>query len=162
MSATTRVLWGIAGLLAVALIAAALYRGWPILFPEVMQTAPLDPACDLRAGPCRARFPDGGTVRLGIEPRSIPVVEPLQLSVQVEGIDASAVEVDFAGTDMEMGFNRVRLLPAPPPPRGGDVFVGQAMLPICVRSRMEWEAKVMLTTPQGLWVAPFRFETFRR
>jgi hypothetical protein len=33
------------------------------------------------------------------------------------------------------------------------------MLPVCVRDRMTWEARVLLTTPRGLIDAPFRFTT---
>jgi hypothetical protein len=35
------------------------------------------------------------------------------------------------------------------------------MLPVCVRDRMTWEARVLLQFPQRLLAAPFRFETLR-
>lgn len=153
---TTRILWAAAGGLIAALIVVALVRGWPLLFPQAERIAPLDPHCDLRAGPCLARFAGGGTVRLAIAPRALPVAEPLTLTVETVGLSPHAVEIDFAGTDMDMGFNRVPLAPARP-----GVYRGRAMLPVCVRARMEWEAKVMLHMPDGLWIAPFRFETTR-
>ena len=143
-------------LLVVAALAVALYRGWPLRFPEVAVTAPLNPACDLQSGPCRVVFSEGGAVRFGIAPRPIPIVHPLRLRVETHGIAVDAVEVDFVGTNMDMGFNRVALQPG-----GGNTFVGEGMLPVCVRARMQWEARVMLHTPEGLWVAPFRFETVR-
>ncbi|AGA90775.1 hypothetical protein Thimo_2014 [Thioflavicoccus mobilis 8321] len=151
-----RALWALAGLLIAALVAVALYRGWPLLFPQAKRMAPLDPRCDLRAGPCTARFPGGGTVRLAIAPPAIPVARPLTLRVESAGLAPRAVEVDFSGTDMDMGFNRVSLSRTP-----SGVYEGRAMLPVCVRAQMEWEAKVMLHMPDGLWVAPFRFETSR-
>jgi hypothetical protein len=36
------------------------------------------------------------------------------------------------------------------------------MLPVCVRERMTWEARVLLHLPDGTLAAPFRFETTRR
>lgn len=150
-------LWALPVLLGFALIAAALYKTWPILHPTTLVRAPLDPACDLRTGPCRAAFPQGGMVRLGIEPREIPVMRPLKLRVEVAGLEPDGVEVDFAGVDMNMGFNRVRLARTAP-----GRFEGEAMLPVCVRDRMDWEALVLLETVDGRLGAPFRFETRSR
>jgi hypothetical protein len=147
-------LWVTLGLLFAALVAVALYKAWPLLYPEVVATAPLDPACDLRAGPCTVLFPGGGEVRFAIEPRTLPPLAPLRIGVDLKGVEARSVEVDFAGTDMNMGYNRVHLTQT----QVGR-YEGQGMLPVCVRTRMGWEAKVLLHTPDGLWVAPFRFET---
>ncbi len=90
-------LWVAAGLLFAALTAAAVYKVWPILFPEIAATAPLNPDCDLRAGPCTVEFFQGGKVTFGIVPETIPVVKPLTLNVALEGLEAERVEVDFAG-----------------------------------------------------------------
>jgi hypothetical protein len=53
-------LWILAGLLFAAVTAVAVYKVWPLLNPEVVAIAPLDPDCDLRAGPCRSSLPEGG------------------------------------------------------------------------------------------------------
>jgi hypothetical protein len=151
---STRALWAILGLLFAALVGVALYKAWPLLHPKVAVSAPLDPGCDLRAGPCTARFPGGGEVRFGIEPRTLPPVAPLRLTADLGGLEAGLVEVDFAGADMNMGYNRVTLERT-----ATGRFEGQGMLPVCVRNRMTWEAKVMLHTANGIWVAPFRFDT---
>jgi len=153
---SARLLWGLAILLSLAIGGAAAYKAWPLLYPQVVATAALDPACDLRAGPCTVGFATGGKVRLDITPGGIPVVTPLRLAVDVEGLDARTVEVDFAGLDMNMGYNRVRLEPT-----GAGRFEGQGMLPACVRNRMTWEAKVLVHTAGGTMAAPFRFETSR-
>ena len=153
------VLWIGLALFVAALIGLALHRTWPLLFPAVAESAPLDADCDLRAGPCAASFPGGGTLHFSIEPRTIPLVEQLRLDVAVRGPAVQSVEVDFSGVDMNMGFNRVQLSP-----RQGAEAVhasGAAVLPVCVRNRMAWEAKVMVRTERGLLVAPFRFETYR-
>ncbi len=147
-------LWAVAGLLAISLIAVAVYKIWPQLNPKVAELAQLSHDCDLRAGPCSNVFSDGGSVSFGIEPRDIPVVQPLSLEVRLEGIEADRVEVDFQGTDMNMGYNRAELAQD-----GSGRFIGKGMLPVCVRYAMEWEAKVLLHTGRGLLAAPFRFIT---
>jgi hypothetical protein len=149
-------LWALLGLLLTAVVAVLLYRAWPLLYPEVIAQAPLSRDCDLRSGPCRVSFDQGGAVVLDIRPRGIPLVSPLRLEVELVGIEPRGVEIDFAGVDMNMGFNRVTLGRSE-----SGRYRGEGMLPVCVRDRMVWEARVMLNTSQGVMVAPFRFDTYR-
>jgi hypothetical protein len=147
-------LWVVAGLLFLALVGVAFYKVYPLINPTVAVRAPLNPQCSLRDGPCEVVFPDGATVRFSIEPRAIPVVKPLRFEVEIQGMEATAVEIDFQGTDMNMGFNRAKLAA-----NGEGRFAGDGMLPVCVREAMEWEAKVLIATSAGLMEAPFRFIT---
>lgn len=157
MTWVDRALWLVLlGLLA-AIAGVAIYKLQPLLSPKPVLSAPLDPACDLRRGPCTARFPGGGELTFEVVPNAIPILVPLTLRVAIQGLQASGVEVDFAGVDMNMGFNRVSLVAV-----GGGRFEGEGMLPTCVRDRMTWEAKVLLQSPAGLLAAPFRFDTTRR
>jgi hypothetical protein len=86
----------------------------------------------------------------------IPPLKPLTLIVQTRDLAVNAVAIDFSGTDMDMGYNRSSLSPD-----GAGRFRGEGMLPVCVSPRMDWEAQVLLTTPNGLLAAPFRFDTQR-
>ena len=138
---------------AVALVVVGL---GPLLHPEPIEVAAPDPDCELEAGPCTASFSGGGAASLSIGPAGIPVLTPLTLDVVVRDLEVSRVEVDFAGVDMSMGYNRPALAPA-----GPHRYVGEGMLPACVKDRMTWEARVLLHTPVGLLAAPFRFETRR-
>jgi hypothetical protein len=151
-----RILWWLVGLLLISVAAAALYKVMPLLDPPLAAVAPLDPACDLRSAPCVSALPGGGQVELEVQPRRIPVVRPLRLTVRVRGLEARRVEVDFTGVDMNMGYNRPELRRV----EHGH-FAGTAMLPVCVRARMTWEARVLLHTADGLLAAPFRFDTFQ-
>jgi hypothetical protein len=149
-------LWGILAVFLVTVLGAVLYQAWPLLYPEAVALAPWDPGCRLRQGPCTLTFAEGGSVTLAIEPQGIPVLTPLAFRVDLDGLQALGVELDFAGVDMNMGYNRVAL------ERVGDgPYQGKGMLPVCVRDRMTWEAKVLVQTRAGLMVAPFRFETSR-
>jgi hypothetical protein len=195
-----RLRWVSAACVTAALVAVIAVRLGPLLVPAPRVLAVAEPDCDLRAGPCIARFAGGGgldrnpgqrhassglpaltvsgqdgltthpanpsgrnldqgrggEVTLDVEPRGIPVIRPLVLRVEIRGLEVSAVAVDFAGVDMQMGYNRPALAPV-----GSGSWRGTGMLPTCVRARMLWEAKVLLTTPAGLFAAPFRFETIR-
>lgn len=126
------------------------------LEPKAAQTLNWDPGCDLHSGSCELKIPGGGSVRFEVTPKSIPLLEPLTLDVAVTGIDVDSVEVDFAGVSMNMGFNRTRL-------QAAEVgrYSGSIILPVCVRNRMDWEAKVMVETDAGIIAAPFRFETVK-
>ena len=149
-------LWVVAILLFLAVAGVATYKVLPLLHPEVVRIASLDPECDLRAGPCSGLLPGGGRITFGIKPESIPVVTPLEFEVKLEGLDASGVEVDFQGIGMNMGFNRPKLAA-----RNGGGYAGNGMLPVCITDAMEWEAKVLVYTDDGIVAAPFRFITVK-
>ena len=156
MNKSSKTLWWIAGMLFLGVAGVAIYRVQPLLNPEVSVLAPLDPDCDLRAGPCSGDFPDGGRVVFGIQPATIPILKPLQFDVRLEGLEAETVEVDLQGLDMNMGFNRPTLASL-----GDGHFRGEGMLPVCVRDAMVWEAKVLVHSDDGLRAAPFRFITVK-
>ena len=149
--------WLAAALVTAAAAAWAVLKVWPVLYPEVAAVAALDPDCDLHQRPCDAHFPGGGRVQFALEPKSIPPLKPLRVQVRIADIEASGVEVDFTGVGMNMGFNRPRLQST-----AAGRYEGEATLPVCVRERMDWEARVLVRTQRGLLAAPFRFSTFKQ
>ncbi|MES9856184.1 MAG: hypothetical protein ABW166_06230 [Sedimenticola sp.] len=156
MERTSLSLWLIVGLLFAAVAGVAIYKVQPLLNPKIVSLAPLDPKCDLRAGPCSSELPGGGRITFAIEPVALPLLKPLQLQVDVDDVEASSVEVDFIGIGMEMGFNRPVLSVAT-----AGHFSGEGVLPVCVRDAMEWEARVLVQSDRGLLAAPFRFITVK-
>lgn len=151
-------LWAVVVVLGIAVVAVVLVRAWPLLNPAVSERAPLRPDCDLLSQACSVRFAAGAEVVLDIQPRGIPAVHPLELRVNLDGLPVpQRVEVDFAGIDMAMGFNRAALsLDAE-----SGTWIGRGMLPGCVRDRMTWEARVLVHYPDRLLAAPFRFVSLR-
>jgi hypothetical protein len=147
--------WTTLGLSLAVIAAALVYKAWPVLHPDVVAHAPLNDGCDLRTSPCRVSFAEGGEVTLDIRPRGIPLISPLELKVALIGIEAEVVEIDFAGVDMNMGFNRVTLERS-----ASGKYRGEGVLPVCVRDHMVWEARVMLGNRTGIMIAPFRFDTY--
>lgn len=151
-----RALWIAAALLSAALATTAAVKLTPLLDPQQEIGLPLNTSCDLHAGPCASNLPGGGRLELSVEPRPIPVLKPLKLQVRVTGAPARSVEVDFAGVDMKMGFNRPRLAAD-----GAGLFSGKTMLPVCVRDRMAWRATVLIESGNQRIAVPFQFETLR-
>jgi len=156
MAEKTRLLWLTVLILLAAVGGVLGYRLLPLPQPVAQEQAAPDPDCDLRQGACTSLLPSGASILFSLEPRSIPVLQPLQLHVQLQGLDAHRVEVAFSGVDMEMGYNRARLERVAP-----GSYAGQGVLPVCVRARMEWEARVMVDTGGGWLVAAYRFVTVR-
>ncbi|WP_316364199.1 hypothetical protein [Candidatus Thiodiazotropha sp. CDECU1] len=153
---TLKILWASLGSLLLLVSAVALFKAWPILFPDVVVKLPADPMCDLRAGPCVTRLEGGGEVSLSIEPRELPMMKPLKLQVMVQGLQANNIEVDFSGKDMHMGFNRYKL-----ERESAAMFSGEGMLPVCVWEAMEWEAQVFIDSEMGKISVPYQFITVR-
>jgi len=141
-------------ILALILVGVVGYKLSPLLLPKADITIAPPPGCDLHAAACHAALPDGGQVVLSITPRPIPVVKPLQLEVTVEGIQADRVQVDFAGVEMNMGYNRPTLASI-----GPGRFAASATLPVCVTGRMIWQATVLLESGRRRLAIPFRFES---
>ncbi len=155
--ASSRSRW-LSSLLVIALLAVAGGAWWHFrdyFQPPPAQRLPLD-GCDLQKQACRRALPGGGTLEFSITPRPIPLVAPLKLRVRLEGVEARRVEVDFAGLNMNMGYNRPRLKRA-----GAGVFEGEGYLPVCIRRHMEWEAQVLLYLRHRVLAVPFRFDTYK-
>ncbi|HYN78575.1 MAG TPA: hypothetical protein VES73_12375 [Lamprocystis sp. (in: g-proteobacteria)] len=154
MTTRKRALWAFVILLLFVLAGDLIHKATEVIYPKPTGLARPAPACDLSAGPCTAYFAAGGQVAFEVEPHGIPVARPLVLRVTTQGLEVTAVAVDFVGRDMNMGYNRPVLVPD-----GPGRYRGTGMLPVCVRERMTWEARVLLTTPRGLLAAPFHFAT---
>ena len=135
-------------------IAVVGYKLSPLLLPKADVSATVEPNCDLHKRACAARLPDGGRIELSITPRPIPMIAPLQVEVKTAGLEATKVEVDFAGVDMNMGYNRPELAPS-----GSGKFASEAMLPVCVTGKMAWQATVIVETGRQRIAAPFRFNS---
>jgi hypothetical protein len=140
-------------ILALVLVGVIGYKLSPLLLPKADQTVNPDPGCNLQQTVCSAPLPQGGRLRFSVSPRPIQVVEPLTVAVEIDGVAAEKVSVDFAGVSMNMGFNRPALERTAP-----GRFSGQAILPICVTGRMTWQATVLIESGRQRIAVPFRFE----
>lgn len=151
-----RWLWSAVGLLALAVAGVFSYK-YLQTQEELPVISSVLSSCDVQEGPCTAVIEGVGQVTLKISPRPIPLVEPLTIEVETVVPGIRAADIDFSGVDMNMGYNRFRLTAV-----ADGRYEGAGMLPVCVRNRMTWEAKVMLATDSIMYVAPFRFDTVAR
>ena len=142
------------GLLLIALVVVVGYKLSPMLLPHTDLSVAPDAACDLQQAPCRVALPGGGAIVADVSLRPIPLVRPFSFELQVEGVAVDAVEVDFSGMDMSMGFNRPLLKAL-----GNGRFSADVTLPVCVTGRMLWQATVLLDTARGRMGVPLRFTT---
>lgn len=140
------------GLLLIALIVVIGYKLSPLLLPKADLTLQPEAGCDLQRQSCGAVLPGGGRVELSITPRPIPMVKPLKVEVSLLGARANRVDVDFAGTEMNMGLNRPALQAD-----GNGRFAGEATLPVCITGAMAWQATVLVETEKERIAIPFRF-----
>lgn len=144
-------------LLLLALLAALGVVAWrlaPLLTPQSDRSLPLSLCNPGQKPSCRVLLAESATMEFSLSPRPIPVLKPLQIEVRLDGIEARRIEVDFAGTEMKMGYNRPRL------EKGADgIFRGNASLPVCITGRMNWQATVLVETSKEHLAVPFQFET---
>ena len=120
----------------------------------IIAQAEADKTCDLHKSDCSLTMPSGEKITLSIEPRPIPLLTKFNIDVKTESIDANNVIVDFQGTTMNMGLNRVELKQ-----KSSGQFQGHGVLPVCLLKSMEWQAQVFVKTDNGMFVAPFIFVT---
>lgn len=143
--------------LVVLIVAAYAFQIWRKPDSGIAVVASHDPSCDIQDGACEGQFPDGSRIVLSIQPRPIEGLKPLQLEVELEGLEANSVEVDFRGLGMYMGYNRARLQQVTT-----GHYSGEGTLSVCTLKRMLWEATVLVNTDEGIMAAPFQFATVRR
>ena len=142
--------------LALAILGVLAYKLLPgLLAPAGAAWAQAPIRCHPAEQPCEAMLPGNGRVVVRATPNPIRPLQPFTLSVQLTGVQARQVDVDFDGVDMRMGIHRIRLTRSE---QSATLFTGQGMLPICVSGRMLWSANVLIDTPSGPYIVPFHFE----
>lgn len=124
---------------------------------DVDITASLSKPCDLHHSACQAVFSRGGTVTLSIEPRPIRALNRLHIQVQLKGIKAQSVLVDFRGVNMNMGYNRPVLKPVT-----DGHYVGGWVLASCGLEKMVWQATVLIESNGKKLAAPFPLVTSKQ
>lgn len=142
------------GIELILLIVVVGYKLSPMLLPKADVTVHPDPACNLQQQACTATLPGGGTVELTMGTRPIPLVRPFEVQVRLKGVEARRVEVDLAGIDMNMGYNRPQLAAL-----GDGRYAAEATLPVCISGGMDWQATVLIETGGERIAIPYHFNS---
>lgn len=153
MTDKVRGLFVLFGFLLLAVVAFVAARHWQASQAHYMRVDQPS-GCDLHATACRQTVA-GGQLTFAIEPREIPLMQPLKLTVQIDGLAVRDVVVEIRGRNMEMGLNRTRLSET-----AVGRWEGETILPVCSQRRMEWEAAVRIDA-DGRYEVPFPFRTMR-
>ncbi|RTZ60341.1 MAG: hypothetical protein DSZ32_03820 [Gammaproteobacteria bacterium] len=140
-------------LLTVVLVLVVLRGG--ILFAPEQATRLALADCDLQQGPCSVKLPGGGSVTLVFSPLPVRPMQDFSFRLDADGVEIKKAALSFSGVSMNMGLNRFELQ------RDNGAFTGEGILPVCIRSRMEWEAQARISTAEGVFDAPFRFTTYK-
>lgn len=114
------------------------------------------PPCRLDSGPCRVALDRGGWLELTVTPRPVPAGTPFVASLALNDVDVRQVELEFEGTDMNMGLFRQVLAQRP---TGG--FAASVTLPICATGAMRWRTRLVVRTAGETLIAPFDLVTGR-
>jgi len=143
-------------LLLVSLAGVAWYKNQQDIPLEITSQSEVDKTCNLNSQECSSAIENIGDITFSINPRPIPLVSNLDLTVRTDLKNIQQVKIDFKGIDMDMGPNLVTLKKN----KNGDFF-GIGMLPVCIRRSMNWQAFVYIKTNSGLYMAPYIFETHK-
>lgn len=149
-----KIFYDLAILAAVLVLGVLGYKLSPLLTPQTDLSLPLTD-CRLDKDSCQTELPEGGRLVFSLTPRPIPSLKTLTLEARISGITVDKVEVDFAGVDMKMGFNRPLLAPGSSP----GLFTGEGNLPVCTTGTMDWQATVLLSSGGRTIAIPYRFTT---
>ena len=142
--------------LAIAIVGVVAYKLSPLLLAEADLTINPVSDCDLNRQSCSVDLPGGGQVALAFSSSPIPVMQSFGIKAHVVDLGneaVEAVEIDFAGADMNMGFNRQPLIVS-----GDGKYTGEAMIPVCTTGRMRWQTTLLIKTSRRQIAVPFLFE----
>ena len=111
--------------------------------------------CKLHTEPCTTSV-NQQQVTISIKPNDpIPIAQMLSFNVETAGIDIQSMQLDIAGVNMYMGFNRVKLSPT-----SENNFEGNTMFAFCTTSKMEWLITVIIQPVKGEQIhVPFKIVT---
>ncbi len=113
----------------------------------------VEAGCEAHERACEAL---GEGVRIGLrlgdtEPKAL---SPFPVALELDGLEATAVSLEFSMPAMEMGQNRYRLQRD-----ATGLWRGEAMLPICSSGRLDWLARVRVESETERLLADFPFHT---
>ena len=141
-------------LLLVALLG---YLGW--LGRTLLQAQSLDidilpnaAPCDVRTSPCIA-YRDQMEILFAIDSTTLDSSHPIDLRVELKGLNADKVEVELQGRDMFMGQNTYKLIQ-----HEDGSYRAEGRLPVCTTDLMTWRATVRVNEGQKLTGGTFDFD----
>lgn len=122
---------------------------------EMLVTELTTPECDLQKQDCEFEHPLFGNVKVSITPRPIKMNVKQRILIESEKEMSTEGWVDFLGLEMDMGFNRPKLIPV-----SDKSMAATVVLPTCTQTKMTWKSTVILKSDKN-YGAPFKFRTIK-
>ena len=113
-----------------------------------------DKNCDLQEEACSVTLEDGSDITLSINPRPIPLMKPIELSVKTKGINLDSLKLKVYATNMNMGLIEKSLGKT-----AKNSYEGRITLPTCIVGNMIWNVNIIANKPTKSIGATFEFKT---
>ncbi len=122
---------------------------------------PLVEDCALHLESCSATLPQGGRIRIEIEPKKPSPSDPLRVQADFTDLQPGSVGLRFKGIDMNMGYLDQFVHELGPVETGanGASFSGPAGVFACSMSLMRWQVILRFDLDGSVYEIPFAFET---
>ena len=117
--------------------------------------------CALHLESCSTTLPQGGDIRLDIEPKNPSPSDPLRVEAEFARLQPGSVGLRFKGIDMNMGYleHFVHELGSIHTDENGSSFSGPAGVFACSMSLMRWQVILQFDLGGTVYEIPFAFET---
>jgi len=113
-----------------------------------------DKNCDLQKEACSVILEDGSDITLSINPRPIPLMKPIELTVRTKGINLDNLKLKVYATNMNMGLIEKSLNKTVK-----NIYKGKITLPTCIVGNMIWDVNIIVNKPTKSIGATFEFKT---
>lgn len=98
---------------------------------------PIHSDCSLEKIPCEISLPNGLALLFNLEPKGLPVMDPLVLTINGLEFIEEPLKVWFEGKSMNMGIHY--MLPSPISSRVPGEYIFNGMIPVCsIDKNMVW------------------------
>ncbi len=98
--------------------------------------------CDLHKSSCEVILKDGSIVKLDINPKNIPLMKPIKLTIITKNINLKTLSLQLFAMNMNMGFIKKDLKKI-----AKNRYEASVILPSCIIGGMIWNANIIVNKP---------------
>jgi hypothetical protein len=111
-------------------------------------------SCDLHKSSCVIKIQDGTSFELTIEPKTIPLMKPLEFFIKSDNPNLENLFLNIYATNMFMGYFKLPLKNL-----GNGNYKAVGTLPTCPVGDMQWNADIRVEKLDKTIGARFQFKT---
>ena len=110
--------------------------------------------CNLHKEACSVTLQDGSHITLSIEPKPIPLMKSIELTIKTKNINLDKLDLKVFATNMNMGLIEKSLKKVT-----NNTYKGKITLPTCIVGNMIWDVNIIANKPTKSLGATFEFKT---